>query len=244
MSAPETLQSSMRRRSSCASPARACAKATSMTSPLRGKARTIRAVCSSLVPNLTRTRVAKRGIVRAAGQFKRSWFTMVDWTDDRIAALSDQDLKNLHANAKRKSAPGIVAQCEAEIEKREAAKPRKAAKPRTELKEFEHDISAQLAAVGKEMAEKYDLSEETAKANSVGVKGFRSHKLLDAKGYAKLGGHQRDGTVAVHRYISYRRGNGRLTPGGRLFEDAPNADHECLVTRPAARGESRRTLPQ
>ena len=28
---------------------------------------------------------------------------MVDWSDDRIAALSDQDLKNLRVNAERKS---------------------------------------------------------------------------------------------------------------------------------------------
>src|ERR1700694_4252442 len=122
---------------------------------------------------------------------------MVDWSDDRIAALSDQDLKNLLVNAERKSVAGVIAQCKTEMEKRNALKPRKAAKPRTELKEFEHDMSGKLAAVGKEMAEKYDLSEETAKARSADVKGFRSHKLLDAKGYAKLGGHQRDGTVAV-----------------------------------------------
>ena len=57
------------------------------------------------------------------------------------------------------------------------------------MKEFEHEMSGQLAAVGKQMAEKYDLSEETAKAKSAGVKGFRAHKLLDAKGFAKLGGH-------------------------------------------------------
>ena len=97
---------------------------------------------------------------------------MVDWSDDRIAALSDQDLKNLVLNAERKSVAGVIAQCKAEMEKRNASKPRKASKPRTEVKEFEHEMSGQLAAVGKEMAEKYDLSEETAKARSVGVKGF------------------------------------------------------------------------
>ena len=113
------------------------------------------------------------------------------------------------------------------------SKPRKAAKPRTELKEFEHDMSGQLAAVGKEMAEKYDLSEETAKARSAGVKGFRSHKLLDAKGYAKLGGHQRDGTVAVDRYISYRRGNDIVSLGVWLLKDAPIEDHEFHVAAPA-----------
>ena len=159
---------------------------------------------------------------------------MVDWSDDRVAALSDQDLKNLLVNAERKSAAEIITQCKAEIEKRDAQKPRKAAKPRTELKEFEHDMSGQLAGVGKAMAEKYDLSEDTAKAKSAGVKGFRSHKLLDAKGYAKLGGHQRDGTVAVDRYISYRRGNGIVTLGVWLPKDAPIEDHEFHVSGPAA----------
>ena len=159
---------------------------------------------------------------------------MVDWSDDRIAALSDQDLKNLLVNAERKSAAEIIVQCKTELEKRDALKPRKAAKPRTELKEFEHDMSGQLAAVGKEMAEKYDLTEETAKARSEGVKGFRSHKLLDAKGFAKLGGHQRDGTVAIDRYISYRRGNDIVSLGVWLPKDAPIEDHAFHVGAPAA----------
>ena len=124
---------------------------------------------------------------------------MVDWSDDKIAALSKQDLKNLLANAERKSAAEIVARCKAEMDKRDTSKPRKASKPRTELKEFEHAMSEQLAEIGKAMAAKYDLSEETAKARSVGVKGFKAHKLLDSTGYAKLGGMQRDGSVAVDR---------------------------------------------
>jgi hypothetical protein len=169
---------------------------------------------------------------------------MVDWSDDRITALSDQDLKNLLVNAKRKSAAEIIAQCEAEMARRDAAKPRKAPKPRTELKEFEHDMSGQLAAIGKEMADKYDLSEETAKARSAGVKGFRSHKLLDAKGYAKLGGHQRDGTVAVDRYISYRRGNDIVTLGVWLPKDAPIEAHEFHVSAPAGMIEGGKPLAE
>jgi hypothetical protein len=169
---------------------------------------------------------------------------MVDWSDDRIAALSDQDLKNLLVNAERKSVTALIAQCNAEIEKRDAAKPRKTPKPRTELKEFEHEMSGQLAAVGKEMADKYDLSEETAKARSEGVKGFRSHKLLDAKGYAKLGGHQRDGTVAIDRYISYRRGNDIVTLGVWLPKDAPIANREFHVSAPAAMIEGGNALAE
>src|SRR6266702_4613197 len=159
---------------------------------------------------------------------------MVDWSDDRIAALSNQDLKNLLVNAERKSAADIIALCQAELEKRDAAKPRKASKPRTGLKEFEHGVSEQLAEVGKAMAAKYDLSEETAKANSAGVKGFKAHKLLDANGYAKLGGMQRDGSVAVDRYISYRRGKDIVSIGVFLLKDQPVEAHEFHVIAPKA----------
>ena len=159
---------------------------------------------------------------------------MVDWTDDRITALSDQDLKNLLVNAERKSVADVIEKCKVELEKRNAAKPRKTAKPRSELKEFEHEISAQLAEVGKEMAAKYDLSEETAKAASVGVKGFKTHRLLDSKGYAKLGGMQRDGSVAMERYISYRRGDSTVYLGVFLLKDAPVEDHAFQVIAPSA----------
>ena len=159
---------------------------------------------------------------------------MVDWSDDRIAALSDQDLKNLLVNAERKSVASVIAQCKAEIEKRNAARPRKAAKPRTELKEFEHQMSGQLAAVGKAMAEKYDLSEATAKARSAGVKGFKAHRLLDAKGFAKLGGMQRDGSVAIDRYISYRRGKDIVSLSVFLPKDQPIEAHEFQVIAPLA----------
>ncbi len=159
---------------------------------------------------------------------------MVDWSDDRIAALSNQDLKNLLANAERKAAADIIARCNAEMEKRDAAKPRKASKPRTELKEFEHAMSEQIAEVGKAMAAKYDLSEATAKANSVGVKGFKAHKLLDSTGFAKLGGMQRDGSVAVERYISYRRGKDIVSLSVFLLKDAPIEDHEFQVIAPKA----------
>ena len=157
---------------------------------------------------------------------------MVDWTDDRIAALSDKDLKNLLVNAERKSVAEVIARCQAELDKRDAAKPRKGPKPRTEVKGFEHDISEQLAAVGREMAAKYDLSEETAKANSVGVKGFKAHRLLDANGFAKLGGMQRDGSVAVDRYISYRRGKDIVALSVFLLKDQPVEAHEFHVIAP------------
>jgi hypothetical protein len=159
---------------------------------------------------------------------------MVDWTDDRIAALTDKDLKTLLSNAERKAAAEVITQCQTEIEKRDAAKPRKGPKPRTEVKEFELTMAEQLAAVGREMAAKYDLSEETAKVKSEGVKGFKAHKLLDAKGFAKLGGMQRDGSVAVDRYISYRRGKDIVSLSVFLLKDQPVDEHEFQVIAPQA----------
>lgn len=169
---------------------------------------------------------------------------MVDWTDEKIATLSDQDLKNLLVNAERKSVADVAERCKAEQAKRHAAKPRKEGKPRSELKEFEHQMSEQLAQVGKDVAGKYDLSEATAKAKSEGVKGFKSHKLLDSKGYAKLGGMQRDGSVAIERYISYRRGNNTVYLGVFLPKDASVEDHEFHVIAPGAMLEGGKPVAQ
>jgi hypothetical protein len=130
------------------------------------------------------------------------------------------------------------------MEKRDAAKPRKIGKPRTELKEFEHEMSGQLAEIGKAMAEKYDLSEGTAKARSAGVKGFKAHRLLDAKGFAKLGGMQRDGSVAIDRYISYRRGTDIVSLSIFLLKDQPIEAHEFQVIAPRALLEGGKPVAQ
>src|SRR5258705_12609885 len=90
------------------------------------------------------------------------------------------------------------------------------------------------AEIGKAMAAKYDLSAETAKARSAGVKGFKAHKLLDSNGFAKLGGMQRDGSVAVDRYISYRCGTDIVSIGVFLLKDQPVEAHEIHVIAPSA----------
>lgn len=168
---------------------------------------------------------------------------MVDWTDERIAALSDQDLKNLLDNAERKSAADIAERCRAELARRDAARPRRAAKPRSGLKEFEREMAERLAAVGRAAAERYDLSEETAKAKSAGVKGFKAHRLLDSRGTAKLGGAQRDGSAAIDRYISYRRGNDVVSLGVWLPKDTPVEQHEFRVTAPVGLVEGGEARP-
>jgi hypothetical protein len=156
----------------------------------------------------------------------------IEWTDERIAALDTAQLKNLRENAVRKEVTALAELCTAELAKRNADKPRKIGQPRSEAKQFEHDMADQLAVVGKSMAEKYDLSEATAKAKSEGVKGFKAHKLLDSKGAAKLGGMQRDGSVAVDRYVSYRRGADIASLSVFLLKDQPLESHEFQVIAP------------
>ncbi len=169
---------------------------------------------------------------------------MYEWTDEKLRALSDPDLKNLLANAERRCAEDLIVRCKAVLEAKNALKPRREARPRTEIKEFEHQMSEQLGVVGREMAEKYDLSEKTAKAKSSGIKGFRAHKLLDAKGYAKLGGMQRDGSAAIERYISYRCGDATVYLSVFLPKDAPLSDHEFQVIAPNALLEGGKSIAE
>jgi hypothetical protein len=158
----------------------------------------------------------------------------IEWTEERVAALETPQLKNLRENALKRDVAALADLCTAELTKRNADKPRRIGQPRSEAKQFEHDMADQIAAVGKTMAEKYDLSEATAKAKSEGVKGFKAHKLLDSKGSAKLGGMQRDGSVAVDRYISYRRGKDIVSLSVFLLKDQPLETHEFQVIAPLA----------
>lgn len=169
---------------------------------------------------------------------------MIEWDETRIGALTDQQLKNLRENAEKRGVADLVEKCTAELSRRNALKPKREAKPRSELKEFEHQMAEQIAAVGKEVAGKYDLSEATAKAKSAGVKGFKAHKLLDSKGFAKLGGHQRNGAVAIDRYISYRLGNNIVTLGVWLPKDQASEAHEFHVTAPATALANGRPIPE
>ncbi|QUS39624.1 hypothetical protein RPMA_12810 [Tardiphaga alba] len=156
----------------------------------------------------------------------------IEWTEERVAALETPQIKNLRENALKRDVAALAELCSAELAKRNADKPRRIGQPRSEAKQFEHDMADQIAAVGKTLAEKYDLSEATAKAKSEGVKGFKAHKLLDSKGSAKLGGMQRDGSVAVDRYISYRRGKDIVTLSVFLLKDQPLESHEFQVIAP------------
>ncbi len=135
------------------------------------------------------------------------------WNSELINALSNEDLRQLLANASAKGNEEVCSLCREELELR---KPKP--KPRPGLPEgfvkiarsalgrrLELDAVDLLVSFAAKLETQFDLSTEKARALS-GSKGFTAHKLTDAKGGAKVGGAQKQGLVVFDRYISYRLG--------------------------------------
>jgi hypothetical protein len=75
------------------------------------------------------------------------------------------------------------------------------------ISHLEIGIDLQLQQFAKKLLTQFDLSPETAKANSFGSEHFRSHNLLAKNGSSKQGKHQSLQRVLIDRYISYRVGD-------------------------------------
>jgi hypothetical protein len=95
-------------------------------------------------------------------------------------------------------------------------------------------IARELGDVGIRLRTRYDVSPETAKANSVGVKGFRARKFVGAGGEALVGGSQLAGKTAIDRYIAYSRGEHTVTLAYVQFKDETDDQGRYLVLVPKA----------
>ena len=125
----------------------------------------------------------------------------INWTKEKIAELTVQEVSALQQNARTRGSLEIVNLCEEVLSKK---KPIRKTRTSSTTKTLEAECSHQLSEVAKVLANKYDLSAKTATSKSVGIKGFRPHNLTSKDGQAKLGGEQRTGKAAIDRYISYR----------------------------------------
>lgn len=134
------------------------------------------------------------------------------WTPEKIAALSTAELNGLYRNASDANRTEIINWCEAEIT---ARKPKpKVTFQKTDsfipivttsiTRSLENDAVEMLVSLAHKLQETYNFDPEKARGLSSGTKNFIPHKLLDAKGKAKVGGAQKAGRVAFDRYISYR----------------------------------------
>jgi len=134
------------------------------------------------------------------------------WTQEKIAALSSAELNGLYRNASEAKRTEIVSLCEAELLARKPIKKPSFNAPegfvpvvRTALtKKLELDAVDMIVQLANELKKAYDFDTERARSLSMDAKHFIPHRLLDAKGSAKVGGAQKQGRVAFDRYISYR----------------------------------------
>lgn len=129
----------------------------------------------------------------------------IDWTTEKIAELSTDHVRNLCDNARNRQEANLVELCESELAKRSVShSARKSRKAHSSLRTLEEQYSVRIAAIARELAAQFDLSPETARQNSQGVPGYRTHNLLQKNGQAKVGGEQRKGKCQLDRYVSYR----------------------------------------
>lgn len=162
---------------------------------------------------------------------------MVKWTQDQIAALTTEGLTNLRINASQRpdhaQATDIIEWCDTELLVRKVKKSATARRGRPgEERNAEAQADTQLIALARGLMSQYDLSPETAKGHSAGIKGFRSHALLSRKGASKVGGLQRSGQLALDRYISYRCMNDLITMEYILLNERPVEEARWVVIAP------------
>lgn len=162
---------------------------------------------------------------------------MLNWTQELVAALTTEGISNLRANAAQKrdqvQAADIIIWCDAELLVRKPNKQTagRRARPHDE-RNAEAQADAQLTALAKGLQSQYDLSSGTAKRLPAGIKGFRAHELLSRKGATKVGGFQRNGKLALDRYISYRLMNDLIKLEYLLLNDRPTEEARWLVVAP------------
>lgn len=134
------------------------------------------------------------------------------WTPEKVAALSSAELNSFYSNAQKGNWTEILSLCEAELLARKPIKKPSFNAPegfvpviRTALtKKLELDAVDMIVQLANELKKTYDFDTEKARSLSTDAKHFIPHRLLDAKGSAKVGGAQKQGRVAFDRYISYR----------------------------------------
>ena len=137
----------------------------------------------------------------------------VVWTEERLAALETAQLINLLANLQTQRACGRVSEATAaELEVRIKARlPTRAlavrrTRPRKEVL-LEARAAEQLGALATSLAQRYDISAESAIKASAGVRGFRPQPLTDSKGRGRSGASVKGGYAAIERFVAYRCGN-------------------------------------
>ena len=149
-----------------------------------------------------------------------------EWTTERVAKLSNAELRSLLRNATIGNDIIVIQLCKVELNGR--GKPSHA----VSMKKLEEAANESLVCFTKQILEKFDLSQETAKAQRPLGESSITHRVLGSKGQSKLGGWKLAKKADIDRYISYRLGDKFVSLGMILESGKDEADARWFVFAP------------
>ncbi len=171
--------------------------------------------------------------------------SQMHWTDEKLASLSQEQLVTLFENLQTQREAGRVSAQAAEdlarlITERlpaNALRPRRK-RPRSQVL-LEGRVAEELSGLAASLDTRYDLSVETAKERSAGIKGFKAQSLTDKRGAARAGNSMKDGRMAIDRYLSYGVRGSQASLAFLLRADAPDESgrYVLLATDDLLEGE-------
>lgn len=159
----------------------------------------------------------------------------MEWSDEKLAQLDVDQLKNLLENLDSQRAIGrISADSAQELSQRITARlPARAlsarrSRPRA-LVELDARVARDLGDFAAYLSRHYDLSDGTAREKSIDVLGFRPEAGTDKHGRAKAGTAVKKGNMAIERSIAYRVRDSMASLAFLLLPDQPQETGRYVV---------------
>jgi len=155
--------------------------------------------------------------------------SQMNWTDEKLAGLSQEQLITLFENLQTQRESGrVTAQAAEDLTRLITERlPTNALVPRRKRARsqvlLESKVAEELAGLAAALQSRFDLSAETAKQQSAGIKGFKAQALTDKQGASRAASSVKDGRMAIDRYLSYRVRDSRASLAFVLFPDEPDA---------------------
>ena len=161
--------------------------------------------------------------------------SQMNWTDEKLAALSQGQLITLFENLQTQREAGrVTAQAADDLTRliterlpTNALVPRRR-RPRSQVL-LEGRVAEELAGLAAELESRFDLSPETAKQRSAGIKGFKARALTDKQGASRAASSVKDGRMAIDRYLSYGVRDSRASLAFMLFPEQPDASGHYVL---------------
>jgi len=164
--------------------------------------------------------------------------SQMNWTDEKLASLSKEQLITLFENLQTQRESGrVTAQAAEDLARLIGERlPANALAPRRKRARsqvlLEGRVAEELGGLAAALEIRYDLSSETARQQSGGIKGFKPQTLTDRRGAARAGASMKDGRMAIDRYISYRVRDTQASLAFLLFPGEPDASGRYVLLAP------------